>query len=100
MKAAVSAGYHPPEVVRIAEVEKPTAGDNEVLVKVHATTVNRTDCGVRAGKPFILRFFTGPRQATRETAGLSQLECGPRFRCRPSADASQPMRSAEPRLAS
>src|SRR5262249_52249369 len=51
MKAAVSAGYGPPEVVRIAEVEKPTARDNEVLVKVHATTVNRTDCGVREANP-------------------------------------------------
>jgi NADPH:quinone reductase-like Zn-dependent oxidoreductase len=46
-------------VVRISEVEKPTAKDNEVFVKVHATTVNRTDCGFRAAKPFIVRFFSG-----------------------------------------
>jgi NADPH:quinone reductase-like Zn-dependent oxidoreductase len=46
-------------VVRIAEAEKPAAKDNEVLVRVHATTVNRTDCGLRAAKPFIVRFFTG-----------------------------------------
>ncbi len=59
MKAAVHTRYGPPEVVRISEVEKPTTKDNEVLVKVHATTVNRTDCGYRAAKPFILRFFTG-----------------------------------------
>ena len=51
MKAAVSTGHGPPEVVRIAEVEKPTAGDNDVLVKVHATTVNRTDCGVQGANP-------------------------------------------------
>jgi NADPH:quinone reductase-like Zn-dependent oxidoreductase len=50
MKAAVHTSYGPPDVVRIAEVEKPTAKDHEVLVKVHATTVNRTDCGFRAGK--------------------------------------------------
>jgi NADPH:quinone reductase-like Zn-dependent oxidoreductase len=30
-----------------------------VLVKVHATTVNRTDCGLRSARPFIVRFFTG-----------------------------------------
>jgi NADPH:quinone reductase-like Zn-dependent oxidoreductase len=60
MKAAVHTSYGPPDVVRISEVEKPTAGDNEVLVKVHATTVNRTDCGFRSAKPFIVRFFTGP----------------------------------------
>jgi NADPH:quinone reductase-like Zn-dependent oxidoreductase len=59
MKAAVHAKYGPPDVVRIAEVDKPTPKDNEVLVKVHATTVNRTDCGLRAAKPFIVRFFTG-----------------------------------------
>jgi NADPH:quinone reductase-like Zn-dependent oxidoreductase len=59
MKAAVHTRYGPPEVVRVAEVEKPAAKGNEVLVRVHATTVNRTDCGLRAAKPFIVRFFTG-----------------------------------------
>jgi NADPH:quinone reductase-like Zn-dependent oxidoreductase len=59
MKAAVHTSYGPPDVVRISDVEKPTAKDNEVLVKVHATTVNRTDCGLRAAKPFFVRFFTG-----------------------------------------
>jgi NADPH:quinone reductase-like Zn-dependent oxidoreductase len=59
MKAAVHTSYGPPDVVRISEVDKPTAKDNQVLVKVHATTVNRTDSGLRAAKPFINRFFTG-----------------------------------------
>jgi len=62
MKAAVHTRYGPPDVVRIPEVNKPTAKDNEVLVKVHATTVNRTDSGLRAAKPFINRFFTGLRR--------------------------------------
>jgi len=59
MRAAVHTRYGPPEVVRISEVDKPTAGDNEVLVKVCATTVNRTDCACRAARPFFMRFFTG-----------------------------------------
>jgi NADPH:quinone reductase-like Zn-dependent oxidoreductase len=59
MKAAVRSSYGPPEVVRIAEVDTPAVGDHEVLVKVHVTTVNRTDCGFRAAKPFIVRFFSG-----------------------------------------
>jgi NADPH:quinone reductase and related Zn-dependent oxidoreductases len=59
MKAAVRTRYGPPEVVQVSEVAKPTPKDNEVLVKVQATTVNRTDCACRAAKPFFMRFFTG-----------------------------------------
>jgi NADPH:quinone reductase-like Zn-dependent oxidoreductase len=62
MKAAVHTRYGPPDVVRISELDKPAAKDNEVLVKVRATTVNRTDSGLRAAKPFINRFFTGLRR--------------------------------------
>jgi NADPH:quinone reductase-like Zn-dependent oxidoreductase len=75
MRAAVRTRYGPPEVVQISEVTKPTAGDNEVLVKIHATTVNRTDCACRAARPFFMRFFTGiirPRAAVlgNEFAGV------------------------------
>jgi NADPH:quinone reductase-like Zn-dependent oxidoreductase len=62
MRAAVRTRYGPPDVVRVVEVEKPAAKDHEVLVRVHATTVNRTDCGVRAAKPFIYRLFLGLRR--------------------------------------
>ena len=59
MRAAVFDRYGPPDVLRIEEVDKPVPKDDEVLVKVHATTVNRTDCGLRAGHPFLVRFFFG-----------------------------------------
>ena len=59
VKAAVSTRYGAPEVVRITDIDKPTAGNNGLLVRIHATTVNRTDCGYRAAKPFIVRFFSG-----------------------------------------
>jgi NADPH:quinone reductase-like Zn-dependent oxidoreductase len=59
MKAAVHTSYGPPDVVRIAEVEKPAPKHNELLVRVHATTVNRTDCGFRAARPFFVRLLTG-----------------------------------------
>ncbi|HEX2159687.1 MAG TPA: NAD(P)-dependent alcohol dehydrogenase [Actinomycetes bacterium] len=62
MRAAVSSRYGPPEVVRVGEVEKPAVEDNQLLVKVHATTVNRTDCGVRAARPFLYRLFVGLRR--------------------------------------
>jgi NADPH:quinone reductase-like Zn-dependent oxidoreductase len=77
MRAAVCTRYGPPEVVRIAEVEKPVPGDDELLVLVRATTVNRTDCGFRAAKPFITRFFTGlsrPRVAILGTEFAGEVE--------------------------
>jgi NADPH:quinone reductase-like Zn-dependent oxidoreductase len=59
MKAAIYTQYGPPEIVQIKEVEKPAPKDNEVLIKVHASTVNRTDCGFRSAEYFIVRFFSG-----------------------------------------
>lgn len=59
MKAAVRDRYGPPDVVRIVETERPSVGEHDVLVRVHATTVNRTDCAYRAARPFFMRAFTG-----------------------------------------
>jgi NADPH:quinone reductase-like Zn-dependent oxidoreductase len=59
MQAAVQTRYGSPDVVRIVEVDEPTIGATDVLVQVHATTVNRTDCACRAAKPFFMRLFTG-----------------------------------------
>ena len=69
MKAAVYDRYGPPDVVRIAEVAEPAANDHEVLVKVHATTVNRTDCGFRGARPFFTRFVTGLRRPRVKVQG-------------------------------
>ena len=55
MKAAVNTRYGPPEVVQIAEVAAPSPGDGELLIKVCATTVNRTDCHYRSGRPLFMR---------------------------------------------
>jgi NADPH:quinone reductase-like Zn-dependent oxidoreductase len=92
MKAAVHTRYGPPEVVRISDVDKPTARDNELLVKVHATTVNRTDCGYRAAKPFILRLFIGlfrPRVTVLGNEFAGEVEAVGR-----SSSTAQPGRSA------
>jgi NADPH:quinone reductase-like Zn-dependent oxidoreductase len=59
MKAAVYYKYGPPEVVSLVEIDRPSPKSNEVLVKVKATTVNRTDCGFRSAEYFISRFFSG-----------------------------------------
>ena len=59
MKAIVYTHYGPPEVLQLKEVEKPLPEENEVLVKVRAATVNRTDCANLTAKPFIMRFSLG-----------------------------------------
>ena len=59
MKAAYYKAYGPPDVIEIKELPKPTPKANEVLIKIKATTVNRTDCGIRSGKYLLMKFFTG-----------------------------------------
>lgn len=59
MRAVVRSQYGPPEVLRLAEVRKPRPKDDELLIRVHATTVNRTDCAFLRGKPPINRLFSG-----------------------------------------
>ena len=69
MKAAVHTKYGPPEVVKITEVDKPIPKHNEVLIKVYATTVNRTDCGFRSAQYFVSRFFSGLLKPKFNTLG-------------------------------
>ena len=69
MKAAIRYQYCNPEDLQIANVPMPVAGDGEILVKVKATTVNRTDCGVLTGKPYIIRCFTGLNKPSRPVTG-------------------------------
>jgi NADPH:quinone reductase-like Zn-dependent oxidoreductase len=69
MKAVDFDRYGPPEVLRLEEVERPVPTDDEVLVKVHATTVTRTDAGLRSAELFISRFFTGLLRPKRRVLG-------------------------------
>jgi NADPH:quinone reductase-like Zn-dependent oxidoreductase len=59
MKAAVNTLYGPPEVIAITDVPKPVPAENEILVKIHATTVNRTDCGFRKPEYLFVYLISG-----------------------------------------
>jgi NADPH:quinone reductase-like Zn-dependent oxidoreductase len=77
VKAAVRSKYGLGEVLSVREIEKPTPKDDELLIRVYAATVNRTDCHVLSGKPFIMRLFTGlfkPRLAVIGTDFAGRVE--------------------------
>lgn len=65
MRAALQYKYGPPETIAIEDVAKPDTRNNDILIKVAYSSVNRTDCGFLRAKPFVTRFFSGlirPRQ--------------------------------------
>jgi NADPH:quinone reductase-like Zn-dependent oxidoreductase len=69
MRAVVQDRYGPPDVLRLEEVERPVPNEDEVLVKIHATTITRSDCGVRAADPFFTRVFFGLRRPKQRISG-------------------------------
>jgi NADPH:quinone reductase-like Zn-dependent oxidoreductase len=69
VRAVVHDRYGPPDVLRLEEVERPVPGADEVLVRIHATTVNRTDCHIRKADPFFWRFFAGLRRPKQRILG-------------------------------
>lgn len=69
MKAAIRRNYGPPNALKIETVEKPVPKADEVLIRVHATTVNRTDVAILTGKPYIMRLFTGLMKPSSPTPG-------------------------------
>ena len=69
MRAVVQDRYGPPSVLRLADVARPVPKSDEVLIKVHATTVSRTDSALRAGVPFVSRVIGGLRRPRRKILG-------------------------------
>jgi len=69
MKAIVYTKYGPPDVLELKEVERPAPKDNEVLIRIYATTVNRTDCATIRAKPFFARLFTGMFKPKKQIPG-------------------------------
>ncbi len=70
MKAAIIARYGSPDVIAIRDVPKPKPARGEVLIRVHATAVGRTDCGELRAHPVFMRIFTGLFRPRRQILGL------------------------------
>jgi NADPH:quinone reductase-like Zn-dependent oxidoreductase len=69
MKAIIFEKYGSPEVLQLKEVPKPRPKDNEVLIKVHAASVNPLDWHVMRGSPFIARLSFGLRKPKHPILG-------------------------------
>jgi NADPH:quinone reductase-like Zn-dependent oxidoreductase len=77
MMAAVRSAYGSPDVLRIREIETPVPGDGDLLIRVCASTANRTDLHVLTGRPRIMRLFTGlsrPRQPSTGSVFAGRVE--------------------------
>ena len=77
MKASIRRKYGSPNQIKVESIDKPIPKDHEVLIKVYATTVNRTDCANLTAKPFIMRFVLGlfkPRKTILGTDFAGKVE--------------------------
>ena len=70
MKAIVYERYGPPDVLELREVDKPVVGDDQVLVRVHATSVNPVDWHIMTGAPYMVRMMAGVLKPKSEFLGV------------------------------
>jgi len=69
MKAVIHSKYGPPEVLKVAEIETPIPKSGEMLIRIHAATVNRTDTATLRGKPLLMRLYSGLVKPNKRSLG-------------------------------
>ena len=69
MRAARRTRYGPPDVIEVEDAAVPAPADDQLLIRMHAATVSRTDCALLAARPFFMRFMTGLRAPRLQTLG-------------------------------
>ena len=77
MKAVICEKYGSPEILNLEEIEKPDPADDELLIRVRAASVNRTDTAYIRGKPFFARLMTGllkPKNSIPGTEFAGEVE--------------------------
>ncbi len=70
MKAIVQDRYGSPDVLRLEDIDRPAANDDEVLIRVHAAAVNIGDWHLLRGTPYVMRMATGPLRPRHHVPGL------------------------------
>ena len=70
MKAIVCTKYGPPDVLQLKDVPKPAPKDNEVLIRVHASTATTAGLTGRTGKPYFARVFSGLSKPKKDILGI------------------------------
>ena len=70
MKAIVCTGYGAPEVLQMKEVEKPVPGDNDILIKIYASSVSSGDARIRRADPFVVRLIFGFSKPKKAILGI------------------------------
>lgn len=69
MKAIIATKYGVPEILQLQEVDRPTPKDNEVLIRIHSSSITTADSMMRTGKPYFGRLFMGLRKPKKQITG-------------------------------
>ena len=70
MKAIICTKYGTPDNLKLKETKKPVAKDNEILIKIHATSITSGDSRIRQANPFMIRLIFGFKRPRKPILGV------------------------------